>query len=88
MKKDKRGINIASKRTGDGYVECLASPKGFTSVGVQSVGTLDAAIVSPSQHASKHAAAAGHPVIASFEPGEDCFFDYEKQRMITGMELQ
>jgi hypothetical protein len=27
MKKDKRGINIASKRTGDGCVECLASPK-------------------------------------------------------------
>jgi hypothetical protein len=37
--------------------------------------------------ASKHAAATGHPIIASFEPGEDWFFDYEKQRMITGVEL-
>ncbi len=34
---------------------------------------------SPSQHASKHAVATGHPIITSFEPGEDWFFDYEKQ---------
>jgi len=26
-------------------------------------------------------------VVASFEPGEDWFFDYEKQRMIKGVEL-
>jgi len=26
-------------------------------------------------HASKHAAATGHPVITSFEPGEDWFFE-------------
>ncbi len=42
---------------------------------------------SPSQHASKHAAATGHPIITSFEPGEDWFFDYEKQEMIKGVEL-
>jgi len=28
MKKDRRGINAASKPSGDGCVECLASPKG------------------------------------------------------------
>ena len=27
------------------------------------------------------------PVVASFEPGEDWFFDYEKQRMIKGVEF-
>ena len=31
---------------------------------------------SPSQHASAHAAAAGHPVIRSFEPGEEWFWSY------------
>jgi uncharacterized UBP type Zn finger protein len=33
---------------------------------------------SPNRHASKHAAAAGHPLIRSLEPGEDwswCFLD-------------
>ena len=39
---------------------------------------------SPSQHASRHAAETGHPIIASFEPGEDWFFDYEKGAMIPG----
>jgi hypothetical protein len=28
----------------------------------------------------------GHPVIASFEPGEDCFYDYEEEAMIPGAE--
>jgi hypothetical protein len=34
---------------------------------------------SPNRHASKHAAAAGHPVISSAEPGERwlfCFVDH------------
>jgi hypothetical protein len=25
--------------------------------------------------------------VTSFEPGEDWFYDYEKQRMITGLKL-
>jgi hypothetical protein len=29
----------------------------------------------------------GHPLITSFEPGEDWFFDYEKRGMIQGVEL-
>jgi hypothetical protein len=40
---------------------------------------------SPSQHASKHAAATGHSIIGSFEPGEGWFFDFEKQRMVNGV---
>jgi hypothetical protein len=34
-----------------------------------------------------HAAATGHPIIASFEPGEDWFFDYDTQGMIKRVEL-
>jgi hypothetical protein len=34
-----------------------------------------------------HAATTGHPIIASFEPGEDWFYDYEKRGMIKGVEL-
>jgi hypothetical protein len=29
----------------------------------------------------------GHQIITSFEPGEDWFFDYEKQAMVKGVEL-
>jgi hypothetical protein len=42
---------------------------------------------SPSQHASKHAATTGHPIIASFEPGEAWFYDYETRGMDQGVEL-
>jgi ubiquitin-hydrolase Zn-finger-containing protein len=31
---------------------------------------------SPSQHASRHSAESGHPVIRSFEPGEVWFWSY------------
>ncbi len=34
---------------------------------------------SPNKHASKHAAADHHPVVASFEPGEDWCWCYEDQ---------
>jgi hypothetical protein len=32
-------------------------------------------------------AATGHPIIMSFEPGKNWFFDYEKQGMVNGVEL-
>lgn len=31
---------------------------------------------SPAQHASAHAATTGHPIVQSFEPGEDWFYDF------------
>jgi hypothetical protein len=43
---------------------------------------------SPAQHASHHAAAAGHPLIRSFEPGESWFWSYAEDRMYgSGPEL-
>ena len=44
---------------------------------------------SPNRHASKHARADGHPIVASFEPGEDwswCYVD-EVMFVIEGLEL-
>ena len=37
---------------------------------------------SKNQHASKHAAAAGHPIVKSREPGEDWAWCYEDERML------
>jgi hypothetical protein len=42
---------------------------------------------SPSQHASSHAAQAGHPIIASYEPGEDWFWDFTTDSYAEGPEL-
>jgi hypothetical protein len=42
---------------------------------------------SPEQHASKHAAATGHRVVQSFEPGESWFWDYEREDYDDGPRL-
>ena len=42
---------------------------------------------SPSQHASRHAYAARHPVVRSFEPGEDWFWDYVSEDYLDGPDL-
>ncbi len=42
---------------------------------------------SPAQHASAHAHGSGHPVIASFEPGEDWFYDYRSEQFLAGQHL-
>ena len=42
---------------------------------------------SPMQHATKHFQASGHPIVQSFEPGEDWFWDYVAQDYIEGPPL-
>lgn len=39
---------------------------------------------SPSQHASHHAAETGHPIVQSFEPGEDWFWNYRTEAYYDG----
>ena len=40
-----------------------------------------------SRHATKHAKETGHPIIQSFEPGEDWFYDYRDERVFDGPAL-
>ncbi len=42
---------------------------------------------SPAQHATAHFQSSGHPVVQSFEPGEDWFWDYEKEKGVLGPAL-
>lgn len=39
------------------------------------------------RHATAHYRATGHPVIQSYEPGEDWFWDYDREAMIAGPSL-
>jgi hypothetical protein len=83
-----RGINPASKPSGDGCVECLATSEWWLHLRrCAECGHIGCCDSSPNQHASKHAKATGHPVIASFEPGEDWFYDYVEEVMIPDVEL-
>jgi hypothetical protein len=73
--------------SGAGCVECLggSSPGWWLHLrrcaGCGHVGCCDN---SPSQHASAHHRATRHPVIQSFEPGEDWFFDYRTGTFFEG----
>jgi hypothetical protein len=42
---------------------------------------------SPGQHATAHHEATGHPVIQSFEPGEDWFWDFTRSAGVLGPRL-
>ena len=74
--------------SGSGCVECDESGgwwfhlRRCTACG--HVGCCDS---SPSQHARGHAAQSGHPVIRSFEPGEDWFWDYGSESYAEGPQL-
>ena len=59
-------------------MECLATADGWwfhlrRCAACGHVGCCDS---SPSQHASRHAAEAGHPIVRSYEPDEEWFWDY------------
>ena len=42
---------------------------------------------SPSQHASHHATSSGHPIVCSFEPGEQWFWNYQTEQYAEGPKL-
>ena len=72
------GIDVTVPPSGPGCVECLATVDGwwFHLRRCAQCGHIGCCDSSPSQHARHHAADVGHPIIQSFEPGEDWFYDY------------
>ena len=79
---DELVIDTAVSPSGSGCVECLASDGWWLHLrrcaGCGHIGCCDS---SPSQHASHHAATAGHPMVQSYEPGEDWFWDYTSEAL-------
>ena len=75
--------------SGEGCVECLAAEDGWW-VHLRrcaQCGHIGCCDTSPSQHATAHWQETGHPVIRSFEPGEDWFWDYRVEQAMDGPEL-
>lgn len=78
-------IDPAVPPSGTGCVECDASGGWWLHLRrcarCGHVGCCDS---SPGQHASRHAASAGHPVMQSFEPGEDWFWSFDTDDVVAG----
>ena len=84
------GIDVDVPPSGTGCATCdSAAPPGWwvhlrRCAACGHIGCCDS---SPGQHATAHAESAGHPVIQSFEPGEDWFYDYETNQAFDGPTL-
>ena len=81
-----RSIDPTIPPSGTGCVECLATEDGwwFHLRRCAVCGHIGCCDQSPSQHGSKHAVAAGHSIIRSFEPDEDWFYDYDRDQYVEG----
>lgn len=83
-------IDPAAAPSGPGCADCLAGDGPGWWLHLRRcaqcghVGCCDS---SPSQHASLHASSADHPVVHSFEPEEDWFFNYQTGEYETGPAL-
>jgi hypothetical protein len=81
-------IDLSVPPSGTGCADCLAADgwwfhlRRCTQCG--HIGCCDS---SPMQHASKHAATSRHPIVQSFEPGEDWFWDYTRKDYYDGPRL-
>jgi hypothetical protein len=74
--------------SGPGCIDCDAAGGWWVHLrrcaGCGHVGCCDS---SPSQHARQHAAASGHPIVRSFEPGENWFWNFATDSYADGPRL-
>ena len=74
--------------SGTGCVECLASGGWWLHLRrCAQCGHVGCCDDSLSKHATAHANSSGHPIIRSFEPGEDWFWDYRTNSYLRGPAL-
>ncbi len=79
------GINPSVRPSGSGCVECLANDAWWFHLRrCAQCGHIGCCDQSLGKHATAHFNATGHPVIASFEPGETWFYNYETGDFIDG----
>lgn len=77
------GIDPSIPPSGEGCVECDAAGGWWLHLRrCATCGHIGCCDSSPSQHASAHAAASGHPVIRTYEPGENWFWNYRTESYV------
>ena len=82
------GIDVTAVPSGTGCAECEASAGWWLHLRrCARCGHIGCCDSSPGQHASRHAAETGHPVVRSFEPDEDWFWDYQRDTYVDGPPL-
>lgn len=79
------GIDPSVPPSGAGCVECDATNGWWVHLRrCAQCGHVGCCDSSPSQHATEHNAATGHPFMQSYEPGEDWFYNFVTEEMYGG----
>jgi hypothetical protein len=82
------GIDTEVAPSGPGCVECNAAGGWWAHLRrCAQCGHIGCCDSSPAQHASAHFRATGHPVIRSYEPGEEWYYDFRTEEGFTGPRL-
>jgi hypothetical protein len=82
------GIDPAVQPSGTGCVECDAAGGWWVHLRrCAQCGHIGCCDSSPSQHASAHFRESGHPVMQSFEPGEEWFWNFATEEGFDGPQL-
>jgi hypothetical protein len=77
---DIKGVDPAVAPSGNGCVECDANGGWWFHLRrCAQCGHIGCCDNSPEQHATAHFRETGHPVIRSFEPGEEWFWSYPEE---------
>jgi hypothetical protein len=82
------GIDPTVPPSGTGCMDCDAAGGWWVHLRrCAQCGHVGCCDTSPAQHATAHFRATGHPVVQSFEPGEDWFWDYSAGDVVDGPPL-
>lgn len=88
MSEPNDGIDVTAAPSGPGCLECEASGGWWVHLRrCAQCGHVGCCDSSPAQHATAHFRETGHPVMRSYEPGEDWFWDYRTENTFEGPEL-
>jgi ubiquitin-hydrolase Zn-finger-containing protein len=81
-------IDVEVPPSGTGCAECLEGGGWWVHLRrCATCGHVGCCDSSPAQHATGHFRSTGHPIVQSFEPGEDWFYDYRSGDLTDGPEL-
>ncbi len=80
-------IDPAAAPSGSGCEECGGEGWWLHLRRCAACGHIGCCDSSPGQHSTAHFRVTGHPVIQSFEPGEEWFWDFRTEEYVDGPEL-
>ena len=85
---DRADIDPSLPPSGPGCVECLATDGWWFHLRrCATCGHIGCCDSSPSQHTKAHTVETGHTIVASFEPNEQWFYDYDTDEYFAGPPL-